>query len=247
MTPPAGTASNRNRPARSVSVRNVVPPTSTWAETSGWRDAESVTRPAMDACCARTGVTPHRSAIATIRGWRTGALCMAISSNERLIACGRPTAVGVHRSHPCPTAWANTDGAMWHAPYVLERALHMRIIVRREPETRKSLRQALIREIRVRVGGFCQETVMTEQPSGGAIRALLGRRAGAVGRQHATRAPHVEIECTGQGDEGRGADHQQQQAPALRQTTQFDPGDRSVRQGHRLPAPRQLVPATQAD
>ncbi len=50
---------------------------------------------------------------------------------------------------------------MWHAPYVLERALHMRIIVRREPETRKSLRQALIREIRVRVGRFCQETVMT--------------------------------------------------------------------------------------
>jgi len=28
---------------------------------------------------------------------------------------------------------------MWHARYVLERALHMGIIVRRELETRKSL------------------------------------------------------------------------------------------------------------
>jgi len=53
---------------------------------------------------------------------------------------------------------------MWHARYILERALHMGIIVRRELETRKSLTQARFREIRARVGRFCQETVMTVQP-----------------------------------------------------------------------------------
>ncbi len=50
----------------------------------------------------------------------------------------------------------------------------MRVIVRREPETRKSLRQALIREIRVRAGEFCQETVMTVLQTG-----QCGRLAGA--------------------------------------------------------------------
>src|SRR6266550_4841778 len=110
----------------------------------------------------------------------------------------------------------------------------------------------------------CQETVMTVQPvparwrpgeanarqtsgEGGAIGALPGRRAGADGRRYPTAAPDVEIEGAGQGHEGRRADHQEHEAPALRETTQVDSGDRAVWQSHRLPAPRQLVSATQSD
>jgi len=50
---------------------------------------------------------------------------------------------------------------MCHARERLNRTLHVQTIVRRGPQTRKSLKQTIIREIRVRVGGYCQETVMT--------------------------------------------------------------------------------------
>src|SRR5436305_6372738 len=185
------------------------------------------------------------------------------SRPRRGLAAGRISCCDDRMPHPCPTAWANTNGAMWHARYILERALHMGIIVRRELETRKSLTQARFREIRARVGRFCQETVMTvlfrvrrrtgeanvgqTSGEGGAIRALPGWGAMADGRRYPTAAPDVEIAGAGQGHEGRGADHQEQQATTLRETAQVDSGDRAVRQGHRLPAPRQLISATQSD
>ena len=88
---------------------------------------------------------------------------------------------------------------MWHARYVLERALHMGIIVRRELETRKSLTQARFREIRARVGRFCQETVMTVQP----VPSETADRRGQRGSDEWRRRGDPRV--TGTGGRGRWA------------------------------------------
>src|SRR5690242_8138094 len=62
LTWPGATLSNRNRPCWSVSVRRVVPPTNTFADTTGCRDVESVTRPVTAVCCASAVLAPASSA-----------------------------------------------------------------------------------------------------------------------------------------------------------------------------------------
>src|SRR5438876_9305552 len=137
------------------------------------------------------------------------------SRPRRGLAAGRISCCDERMPHPCPTAWANTDGAMWHARYVLERALHMGIIVRRELETRKSLTQARFREIRARVGRCCQETVMTVQPVPSETADRRGQRGsdewrrrgdqrvtGTGGWRRWATLPH---RCSGRRDRGRSS------------------------------------------
>src|SRR5438132_2737480 len=75
---------------------------------------------------------------------------------------------------PTPNGLGGHHGALWQARLVNALgASHVRTIVWAERETRKRLKQAPIRQIGVRGGAFCQETVMGFVARGRAAAAAV--------------------------------------------------------------------------